>query len=215
MVLLEFQDISEQAYNLLLEMIINQKLKFGQRLIEERLATKLRISRTPLRKAVNRLAKEGFIDIEPRKGARIKQFNIKDVTEVYDIRSTLEGLAVKLAAGQIPLGKLENLKTLFASKDNKTLVKADTNLHNLILEYCNNNRLVEILGDLKNLIQVFRVAGYASRKRSQEATVEHIKIVDALMKRKAQQAEKLMMMHIEKTKMAISDGCKSCERQAK
>ena len=203
MEMLDLQNIGERAYGVLLEMIIARELLPGQRLIEEQLALELGISRTPLREAVNRLAKEGLVEIEPRKGAKVKRFSIEDVEEVYDIRAALEGLAARLAVPNIPKDKLKDLWKRFGRKDAKSLIRADSDLHALVFECCKNERLAELLGNLRNLVQVFRVAGYGSVKRSAIATEEHVKIIDALIEGKGVQAERLMKKHIEKTKSAI------------
>lgn len=200
---LELQNIGDRAYDVLLGMIIGRKLLCGERLIEEQLAMELGISRTPLREAVNRLAKEGLVEIEPRKGARVKRFNIEDVVAVYDIRAALEGLAGRLAAGNVPLDKLKELRKRFGRKDTKVLIKADSDLHALILQCCGNARLMEMAGEVRNLVQVFRVAGYGSARRSVVATEDHVKIIDALIDGKGAHAERLMKKHIEKTKEAI------------
>ena len=115
--LLDHQNISDKAYNVLLEMIIGGRFESGERLIEEQLAENLGVSRTPLRDAINRLAKDGLVSIQPRKGASVQRFSIDDVMEVYDIRIALEGLATGLAAAKIDLNKLEKLKVLFASRN--------------------------------------------------------------------------------------------------
>ena len=206
MEILDIQNIGDRAYDVLLEMIINQQLDPGQRLIEEQLAMELGISRTPLREAVNRLAKEGLVEIEPRKGARVKRFSIDEVEEVYSIRAALEGLATRIAASNIPKDKLKRLQRRFQSRNTKILLKADNDLHKLIVKYCKNKRLVEMLGNLWNLVQVFRVAGYSSVERSAIATEDHIKIINALINRNDTMAENLIKKHIEKARNAITDG---------
>ena len=196
-------NISDQAYEVLSEQIIRQKIRPGERLIEEQLAEELGISRTPLRDAITRLAKDGLVDIERRKGASVKSFSIGDVVEVYDIRMAMEGLATRLATPKLACEDLEQLKALFAKKDTRTLIKADTRLHNLIISSCGNKRLVTMLDNLRNLIQVFRVTGYMSRKRSAQATSDHLKILKALKNRDEDAAEQSMRDHIAKTKRDI------------
>jgi DNA-binding GntR family transcriptional regulator len=201
--LLGHQNISDKAYNVLLEMIIGGQLESGERLIEEQLAENLGVSRTPLRDAINRLAKDGLVSIQPRKGASVQKFSIDDVMEVYDIRIALEGLAAGLAAAKIDLSKLEKLKMLFTSRNTKDLIKGDTQLHDLIISSCGNKRLINMLNGLKNFIQIFRVSGYTFKDRSMVATMEHIKILESLEKRDRKLSEKLMRKHIEKTQKSV------------
>ena len=201
--MLNHQNISEKTYEILSHQIINQKLKPGERLVEEQLARNLGISRTPLREAINRLAKEGFVTLEPRKGASVKQFQVKDIIEVYDIRMALEGLAVQLAIAKLSKSELEKLKKQFSSKNIKVLLKADTELHSIIIRNCGNEKLKDILNNLHSLIHTFRVVGYGSKKRLAGATTDHISIIDALEKGQGELAEKLVKKHIAKTKLEI------------
>ena len=200
---LEHQNISGKAYQVLLEMIVSRKLKPGERLVEEQLAKNLGVSRTPLREAINRLSKDGLVLLQARKGASVREFEIDDVVEVYDIRMALEGLAANLAASNIDLKKLKKLERLFESSEAKDLLKADAQLHDLIISSCGNNRLIIALNDLKNFIEMFRIAGYTFTMRSIVATSDHLKILEALKNRDGQQTETLMRKHIEKTKEGI------------
>lgn len=205
MKMLKHQNISGKAYQVLLEMIVSRQLKPGERLVEEQLAKNLGVSRTPLREAMNRLAKDGLVLLQDRKGASVKEFEINDVRDVYDIRAVLEGLAADLAASTIDLKKLEKLECLFKSPEAKDLVRADAQLHDLIISSCGNERLIRALNDLKNFIEIFRVSGYTFSGRSAIATSDHLNIIEALKSRDGQQAERLMRKHITKSKEGILD----------
>lgn len=205
MKMLEHQNISDKAYTVLLEMIIGGQFQPGERLIEEQLAENMGVSRTPLRDAVNRLSKDGLVHLRARKGASVKEFSIDEVMEVYAIRIALEGLAAGLAAARIDLKKLEKIKSLFKSRNTNDLIKADTQLHDLIISSCGNKRLIDMLNGLKNFVQIFRVAGYTFKDRSLVATADHIKILEALEKRDGRLSEKLMRKHIEKTQKCVLD----------
>ena len=203
MMQLSHSSISDKAYEALSGLIINHKLKPGERLIEEQLAKEMGISRTPLRDAINRLAKDGFITLEPRKGASVREFKMEDVVEIYDIRMALEGLAARLSASQLDVDELSALKMKFASKEAKVLVKADTELHDLIIRKCGNKKLIHMLDNLYVHIQLFRVAGYCSKERSDLATLDHNAILDALMQGNGDLAEEIMRKHIQKTRDEI------------
>jgi len=203
MAILQHPNISDRVYEILSQQIINHKLKPGSRLREKQLAEQFGVSRTPLRDALNRLAQDGFVTIEPRKGASIKEFNIDDVREVYDIRMALEGLAARLAATKPDIRQLEKLKAQFVKSDTRTLLRADTDLHDLVVSSSGYKKLEGILNNIYNLIQAFRAAGYASKKRSTKASSDHLKIIKAIMDHDQEAAENLMRNHIEKTKQEI------------
>jgi DNA-binding GntR family transcriptional regulator len=200
---MSFPKMSERVYELLLKQIVNRRYEPGQRLIEEQLGRELGVSRTPLRDAMNALAKDGFIRLEPRKGASVREFTLEDLVELYDIRMVLEGLAARLAANHIEPAQLDRLAKGFEQTEARSLLKADTALHRTIIDRCGNAKLQELLVNLKNLVQVFRTMGYSSRERSESATLYHRRIIEALKRRDGQEAELLMREHIEKSKNDI------------
>ena len=85
----------------------------------------------------------------------------------------------------------------------EVLLRADTDLHKMIISHCGNGHLRDMLSNLYSLVQVFRVAGYGSRQRSTEATRDHLEIIEALLEVDGEQAEARMRGHIEKTKQQI------------
>jgi DNA-binding GntR family transcriptional regulator len=198
--IIEQSSISEKAYEILSNLIIENKLRPGERLPEEQLAKTLGISRTPLREAIGRLVNDGLVTLEPRKGARVSTFELEDIMEVYDIRMVLEGLAVRLAAPHLDPQELTRLRDQFASHDMDTLIRADTELHDLIIRHCGNRRLQEFLDTLHNLIQFFRIAGYGSAQQSIRATSAHLAIIYALLNSDGESAERLMKDHISQVK---------------
>ena len=209
----QYPKISDKVYEILFSDIVNRKLKPGNRLVESCLAEELGVSRTPLRDAIARLAKEGFVEINPRKGACIKEFNIEDVVEVYDIRKALERLAISLAVPEIKDNDLKRLKDLFSRGDKKVLTQADAELHHLIINSSGNKKLINMLDNLYNFIEVFRVTGYYFKDRAEKATSDHIKILNALIKRDKTLAEKLIEEHIETTKQDIIDNFKQSQKE--
>src|SRR5215831_15981498 len=90
--------IREHAYLYLKKTILEGEFQAGDRLIERELAAKLNISRTPIREALFRLESQGFVKTVPRKGVVVTNISENEVIEVFTILSSLEVLAVKLAA---------------------------------------------------------------------------------------------------------------------
>ena len=209
--LLEHKDLSTKVYDLLFNWLITKKVKPGDRLIEEKLAKQLNISRTPIRAALSRLSQDGLIDLIPRKGGSVKKLNARDVEEVYELREVLEGLAVRLSGQKLTEKDLNNLKELLKqsktllSKDSATqLAKLDSEFHRVIIRNCDNERLTEFFDSLYNFVQIFRVMGYYRPIRAKQAWKEHAKILEALAKRDINKAQELMEEHIKNTKEYIS-----------
>ena len=93
-----YKPLRDVVFENLREAILEGKLEPGQRLMEVQLAEQLGVSRTPVREAIRKLELEGLVVMLPRKGAYVADVSLKDIIDVLEIRSTLEGLAAYLAA---------------------------------------------------------------------------------------------------------------------
>lgn len=196
--------LRELVFEALREAIVNGTLAPGERLMEVQLAEELGVSRTPVREAIRRLELEGYVVMVPRKGAYVASMSAKDVAEVFEIRTALEGLAAELAAERITEEELEELERKLhyvalrvEEGDLEKLVEADTEFHDLLYRASRNQRLVQIIGNLREQIQRFRAASLATPGRMQETLEEHKKIVEAVAKRNGALARRLAEEHIE------------------
>jgi len=202
-IMIEHPNIGRRVYNILYRQIVSGKLPQGTRLKEEHLTKQLGVSRTPLRDAIGRMVNDGYLYVEPRRGARVRKFGAQDIAEIYDIRKALETLAVRLSAGKITGQELNELKNTFSRRDVESLWQADRRLHDLIVRRCGNRRLIEMLENIYRLICIFRRKGYRSSERVRNAGRQHLRIIEALLKDDVGAAEKVMSEHIESTKQEI------------
>ncbi|HYR87923.1 MAG TPA: GntR family transcriptional regulator [Terriglobia bacterium] len=83
------------------EMLVNGRLRPGERIREVPLAAQLSVSRIPLRLALERLAHEGFLQIRPTRGFVVQQFSTEDIYDAIELRGLLEGAAARLAAERL------------------------------------------------------------------------------------------------------------------
>ncbi|PFP24290.1 GntR family transcriptional regulator [Bacillus sp. AFS073361] len=211
--------IREHAYNYLKEMILEGELKAGDRLIERELAGKLGISRTPIREAMFRLESQGFVKTVPRKGVVVSNISENEVIEVFTILSSLEVLAVKLAAGRIDketqLELDQKIKELIELRD-----QAEENfnfehieMNRLINKASKSPKLFEILSGLIDYIHMAANMGYETPGRRKESLKEHIDIMKALRDKEAEMAEYLMRIHIENSKKAYINYIESIKQK--
>ncbi|MDI3500468.1 MAG: hypothetical protein PWP22_239, partial [Thermoanaerobacter sp.] len=96
-----YKPLRDVVFDYMKDAIITGKLKPGERLMEVQLAEKLGVSRTPVREAIRKLELEGLVVMVPRKGAYVADLDAKDLLNVLEVRSSLEGLAASLAAERI------------------------------------------------------------------------------------------------------------------
>jgi DNA-binding GntR family transcriptional regulator len=197
-----YKPLREIVFESMREAILSGVLKPGERLMEIQLAEEMGVSRTPVREAIRKLELENFVVMIPRKGAYVAGVSLKDVADVFEIRSALEGLAAGLAAERITEDELELMEqALFfrvseGEMDLEQIVKSDTDFHALVYRASRNERLIQILENLREQIQRFRATSLAVPGRNKLAIEEHRMIVEALRNHDSEEAQSLAMAHI-------------------
>ncbi|MFZ3131458.1 MAG: GntR family transcriptional regulator [Desulfosporosinus sp.] len=197
-----YKPLREIVFESIREAILNGVFEPGERLMEIQLAEELGVSRTPVREAIRKLELENFVVMIPRKGAYVAGVSLKDIADVFEIRSALEGLAAGLAAERITDDELEQMeRALFYRVDQgeldlEQLVKSDTDFHALVYKASRNERLIQILANLREQIQRFRTTSLAVPGRMKLAIDEHRRIVEALRNHDSEEAQSLAIAHI-------------------
>lgn len=207
-----YKPLREIVFETLREAIISAVLRPGERLMEIQLAEEMGVSRTPVREAIRKLELEGFVVMVPRKGAYVAGISIKDIADVFEIRAAMEGLAAGLAAERITEEELEQLERILVkigecvqNKDLEKLIEVDTEFHDTLYKACRNERLVQIVSNLREQIQRARTASLSTPGRSKYALEEHKKIVEAVSERNVELAQMLAREHIENAENAMLD----------
>jgi DNA-binding GntR family transcriptional regulator len=196
--------LTDRIYRAIREAILDAPLHQAPTLSERDLAKRYRVSKTPVREALIRLAKDGFIEISPRKGISITKISVQDLREVFGIRSALEGLGAESAAGNIPLSALTKLKDEFyaaaENKDQQRLYRLGEDLHQLIAAGCNNQRLAGIVDTMR--AQIARYSKLASRlpEQTDNSLRDHLRIIQALEREDGPEARRAIEDHIKGVK---------------
>ena len=145
-----YLSLKDRVYQNIKFQIIIGTLKPGTRLPEEELSKAMNISRAPIREAFNRLEKEGFVTIIPRKGAAVSEITAQAIEDIFEIRESLESLAIKKSIGKISIEKLEKVGESFKNFINKPS-NAENCIQYLALDKKFHDLLVKIAGT-KNLL---------------------------------------------------------------
>lgn len=192
----------------------------GERLMENQLAEMLGVSRTPIREAIRKLELEGLVVMVPRKGAEVADITEKDIRDVLEVRATLEGLAVKLACENMQdedIEKLENANNLFieAVKEKKVeeVVARDVAFHDVIFEASGNEKLIQIINNLREQIYRYRIEYVYYIADHNELVKEHLQIVDALKNKKSKLASDLAIAHVQTQKKSVIEYTKKNVRR--
>lgn len=202
------KSLKEKVYEILKEMIISGKLKYNERIEEDALATSLEVSRTPVREAINKLEQEGWINIIPRRGMFVSNVSLKEINDIFQVRLNLEPIILQMGFSNIPLNECQRLKREFESfldkeltKDEaKTLDELDNTLHLLILKSCNNNFIEKMMENVYEHNMRLRNQSVQSNDRRNEATKEHINLIDSILDGDLDKALELIKYHNIKAK---------------
>ena len=208
--------LRDVVFNTLREAILKGDLKPGERLMELQLASKLGVSRTPIREAIRMLEQEGLAVTTPRKGAEVAKMTLKDMEDVLEIRDALDELAVRIACQKITdeqLKQLEDVKELFEKNTQtnnvKNIVEADVSFHDVIYEATGNPKLVTLLNNLREQVYRYRVEYIKDPKNYPTLIAEHEAILDSLKNRDVKNAVEAMHVHVanqaEAVKMVIQE----------
>jgi len=197
---------SEQAYNQIRQDIVSGVLKEHERLTEQALAERLGISRTPVREAIKRLIHEGFIENQSGYSTRVARFSVDEAEQVFQLRSMLEGYAIRRAATMASKEQVSLLRTLASSMSQLTppntddeydqIARANEQFHNTIAEAANSPRLMALISvavDVGLVARTYRLYSNAALLRSCH---HHHEMVDAIEARSSEWAESVMTSHL-------------------
>ncbi|PGL70193.1 GntR family transcriptional regulator [Bacillus sp. AFS055030] len=195
--------LSDQAYDVIKNAIINNEIKPLEYLIEEQIAEKLGISRTPIRTALKKLAYEGLVEMETAKHTRVRMISVEEVQEYQVVRESLEPLVAKLACQSIDSEQLAFLKDIcnqqqesIDEKDYSQFINLDTQFHCYLAEFTNNHKLKEFISSLRTNLQRYLILTNTIQSSAPEAVKEHYQILDALERKDSTEASELMLNHI-------------------
>lgn len=214
-----YKPLREVVFETIREAIISGHLRPGERLMEVQLAEEMGVSRTPVREAIRKLELEGFLIMMPRKGAYVAGISLKDITDVFEIRAALDSFAAGLAAERITEEELNSLeRSLFfvvesaGQNDLDGIVHTDTDFHDIIYKASRNERLIQIVNNLREQIQRFRTTSLAFPGRMQIAVDEHRRIVEAISERNVALARALAQEHIENAENSMLEALESSDQ---
>lgn len=183
--------------------ILMGDLEPGERLLEVSLADRLGVSRTPVREAIRKLELEGLVLMLPRRGAEVAKISEKNLRDVLEVRRGLEELTMELAATRIADEQLQEMEDanirferVLGGNDLTAIAEADEHFHELIYSSTGNERLVQVINNIKDQMYRFRLEYIKDKDKRMGLADEHKLIVEALRKRDMNRAKNLIRDHI-------------------
>lgn len=218
----EYLPLRDVVFNTLRQAILKGELEPGERLMEIQLAERLGVSRTPIREAIRKLELEGLVLMIPRKGAEVAEISEKSLREVLEVRRSLEELAIELACQRITpeeLTALEEAENRFARavEDGEVMAiaESDENYHELIYQATANDRLVQILNNLREQMYRYRLEYIKDEDRRQILVVEHEHILRAVRRRDIADATSAVREHIDNQQLTITKNLTTAKKISK
>ena len=191
-----------RVFNRIREDILNGKYKDHEELKEVAIGQELGVSRTPVREAFRQLELEGLIQIIPNRGAYVTGIKVKDIEDIYMIRSKLEGLAARWACDNITEEQLEEMEeTVYLAEFHaarghmEQMAELDNRFHTILYEASGSKMLEHLLKDYHQYVWRVRQKTLSS-SRGAVSNVEHKYIMEAIREKNPDKAEELANQHM-------------------
>jgi GntR family transcriptional regulator, rspAB operon transcriptional repressor len=196
----------DEVYQLLREAIVTRQFAPGQRLRLNEIARQFGTSLTPVRGAIELLAAEGLVDVQPRSGTFVAMANAQYIEETLDVRCALECMAAEKAAPKLTDDDIAKARRLLKDlarpvrdeRDGRKHDAANSELHQILIRASGNRRLAEMYEKLNAHLTIAllhaRAAGWKRRLGQEQA--EHEAIVDAMERRDEKVVVEVLRRHI-------------------
>jgi DNA-binding GntR family transcriptional regulator len=192
--------LSERAYRAIRRMIVRLELAPGAVLREETLQTELGIGRTPIREALQRLVRDQFVTVIPRRGVFVSSIDVSELSMLYETRAILEPYAARLACARGSAEHWDEMRSVIAGAAPdaapEDLLTVDRRCHEIIWAAGGNRFLTDTLDMLyaqSDRLWHMYLAGVADTR---EAVAEHSLILDALVDGDSDRAAALVEAHV-------------------
>jgi DNA-binding GntR family transcriptional regulator len=203
--------LRDKAYDAIKHRIITCAFRPGEYINELQLSTLLKIGRTPVHQALDRLMVEGMVSVIPRKGAIVKPVSLNEVLQIIEVRLINEPFGARLAAEQANDTDLDDLADVLkrakhwaALRNVENMMLLDREFHLLIAKAAKNDVLTELLRTLHERSLRFWFISLTAPAQYDVVQHEHGAILDAITHRKPDLAQAAMRRHIESFRANVS-----------
>jgi len=200
------KNLADSVYEELRSELFDFRLLPGDRFTEVEVAERTGTSRTPVRQALYRLHREGFLDVRSRSGWEVKPLNFAQLDALYELRILLEQAAVRRLAALTPERRDAALKPLEArwlvsakkrSGDAAEVSAWDENFHCSLVAAGGNEEFTRVHWDVTERIRIVRRLDFTESSRIKATYDEHSSILTSLRKGQFEEAARQLSVHIE------------------
>lgn len=192
----------EEAYLYLHKALRLGQYKAGERLIPEDIAAEIGMSRMPVREAFRRLAADGLVTLRPNRGCVVAGLTLDELNEAFEIRSVLEGLAVRLVAPRLTADHFEELDRLLLRMErageagSSDWVLRHQEFHAYIYTLSGRPKLIRQIATLHVAIEPYMRIWFDYVEKPLSAREEHQNLIDALKSGDCAETERVMEDHV-------------------
>ena len=204
------ESMTMKVYAALRRDILSCHIVPGQELSESDLATRFRMSKTPVREALAKLRTEGLVKTFPRRGYQVASVTFQDMKELFEVRTMLEAHAAELASARITPRGIDELRALsdviYDRAEQPSLhrfVQANRDFHEAIAVASRNVRLHAMIMQTLDELQRFFYLGARLRDVADETVDAHKLLIDAFNMRDGARARKIMIEHNDATQKGL------------
>ncbi|MFN9529356.1 MAG: GntR family transcriptional regulator [Pseudomonadaceae bacterium] len=206
------ENLAERIYLQLKDDIFEFRLLPGDRFSEGEIAERMAASRTPVRQALYRLEREGYLEVYFRSGWQVKPFDFAHFEELYEVRIVLELEAVKRLCErpneELP-DALEQLRRTWMVQpeerlqDGREVSRLDERFHCQLVEAAGNREMARLHDEVSEKIRIIRRLDFTQGPRVELTYEEHARILGAILSRRCEEAQLLLKTHIEVSKAEV------------
>ncbi|MEL7563708.1 MAG: GntR family transcriptional regulator [Dehalobacterium sp.] len=200
----KIEPLYNSAYTQIKKDIMTGRYQPGERLTDKDLADQLGVSRTPIREALKQLIKEGLLSNEHNKGVSVFSPTLQDIAEIYVLRSSLEGIAAAICAGNerrkdylyYMMEQLDISRKAQQEQDIEQLTESNMLFHDLLLKGSESERLKNLVEPLRSKSMLMRFSSLTHKQHSELSVIEHQQIFEMVRQGEIIKAENYMRKHI-------------------
>jgi DNA-binding GntR family transcriptional regulator len=215
---IEHENLDDKIYARLKALIAERRMLPGERILQDRLAREMGVSRTPLVNALKRLAQERLVEWVSRRGIYVKRFTKREMARLFEVREALEGLSARLAAPRIDPAEVDRLTEMFRGLDVsptpanvRRYVERDRYFHWRLVEIAGNDQLAHAMDSVNMMFFAYQ-DGLV--RPAAETVQEHYPILEALRRHDPEASEGAMRLHIRRSVQQLEKEAETEEAQA-
>jgi DNA-binding GntR family transcriptional regulator len=201
--------LAERVYAQIKQLIFDFVLLPGDRFSESDLANQVQVSRTPLRQALQRLQREGFLLVFPKSGWQVAPLDFETFDQLYDLRVLIETHAVARLCEAEDRPALQDLADIWLIKPAErqtafiTVDRLDEAFHSALVRATGNAEMARVHDDITERIRIIRRLDFTKPSRVEATYDEHARIIRAITRRRSDEAQRLLKAHVAQSKAEV------------